>query len=352
MKVNHEDFLLASYHYELPVNSIAQYPTGNRDKSRLLVLRRGKEKLSHHRFPELARFLEKGDCLVLNNTRVFPARLLGRKSTGGKIEVFLLNFPQKEAGNTYIVKALCKSSKSPRTGQLIEISERLKIEILKRENGKYLTRLIPSGELLEILKESGKVPLPPYIRRQEEPIDKSRYQTVYAKDIGSVAAPTAGLHFSKGLLSRLKEKGVKLAPLTLHVGYGTFSPVRCEDIRKHKLHGEWISIGRETAEKINETRMTGGRILCVGTTSVRTVEFVHKKFGTLREYSGICDLYIYPGFNFQVTDMLLTNFHLPKSSLLILVSAFAGRRTILKAYQEALKRGYRFFSYGDAMLIT
>ena len=351
MKVNHEDFLLSSYDYDLPIDRIAQYPSEKRDESKLLVLKRDKGEVSHHRFSQIIEFLRKGDCVVLNKTKVFPARLLAQKPTGGRIEIFLLNFPQKETNNAFLVKALCKSSKPPKTGQVIEISERLKIKILKRENGEYLVRLFPIGDLLEVLENSGKVPLPPYIKRADKPIDQTRYQTVYAKDIGSVAAPTAGLHFSKGLLKRLREMGVKFAPLTLHVGYGTFAPVRCEDIRKHKIHGEWISIDRETVDKINETKKTGGRILCVGTTSVRTVEFVYKKFGKLEEYSGICDLYIYPGFKFQVTDMLLTNFHLPKSSLLILVSAFAGRKNILNAYHEALKKGYRFFSYGDAMLI-
>ena len=347
-----EDFLLSSYNFDLPETQIAQFPSSKREESRLLVLHKKSGHLEHKRFSDIVNYIKKGDCIVINKTKVFSARLIGKKPTGGKIEFLLLSLPKKIDSNTYSTVALCKSSKGPKIGLTVSFGKDLTIKLIeKNKDGQVKIHLITPKDILDILEKYGEVPLPPYIRRNTTQEDKKRYQTVYANEPGSVAAPTAGLHFTKKLIKELESKGVIFAPVTLHVGYGTFSPIRSDDIRDHKIHSEWINISEKSATLIEQTKKNGGRVICIGTTSVRTVEFVYKKFNQLRPFSGPCDLYIYPGFDFKVTDAILTNFHLPKSSLLLLVSAFAGRTTILTAYKEAIKNGYRFFSYGDAMLI-
>ena len=343
-----KEFRLESYDYHLPQNLIAQYPSPQREESRLLVLDQATGKIKHHlRFREITRYFKAGDILVVNDTKVFPARLLGRKPTGGQVEILLLRLPQ--AGEP--VPALYRG-KRPRPGLKISFSEALEGEIVKVEEGGKV-EIILSGpqELLPLLEKIGRVPLPPYIKRLPEVEDLFRYQTVYAQKAGSVAAPTAGFHFTRALLDTLREKGVTLATITLHVGYGTFAPVKTKDIRAHKIHEEYVEIPSETACAINEARQKGGALFAVGTTVLRALEFSARETGRVRPISAWCDLYIYPGYRFQVVDHLITNFHLPRSSLLILVSAFAGRKVILKAYQEAIQKGYRFFSYGDAMLI-
>jgi len=291
-------------------------------------------------------YLRPGDLLVLNDTRVFPARLLGRKESGGRVEILLLRLP--EGGKP--VPALYRGKKLF-PGYRIIFSERLTGRVLsKAPDGKIELLLESPEDLLSVLREVGKVPLPPYIKRAPQAEDLWRYQTVYARREGSVAAPTAGLHFSKTLLEELKAREVRLAFVTLHVGYGTFSPVKTPDIRDHRLHEEYVEIPRETVAAIEETLKHGLRVIAVGTTTVRALEWGALS-GKLRPVSGWCDLYIYPGFKFRIVQAMVTNFHLPGSSLLFLVSAFAGRRLVLSAYREAVRRRYRFFSYGDAMLI-
>ena len=342
------EFRLESYDYPLPEELIAQYPSPKREESRLLVLQRKTGEITHHnRFREIVRYFKKGDLLVVNDTRVFPARLIGHKPTGGQVEILLLRLPK--AGEP--VPALFRG-KRPRPGLQIVFSEELEGEITAvHEGGKVEIVLSAPTDLLSTLEKVGRVPLPPYIKRQPEAEDLFRYQTVYAKKLGSVAAPTAGFHFTEELLQKLRQKGVLFASITLHVGYGTFAPVKTEDIRQHKIHEEYVEIDPQTADLINQTRRQGGHLFAVGTTTLRALEFSALKSGRVEPVSAWCDLYIYPGFRFQVVDHLVTNFHLPRSSLLLLVSAFAGRELILKAYQEAIERRYRFFSYGDAMLI-
>ncbi len=349
-----EDFLLSSYQYHLPQELIAQHPCEKREESRLLVLDRVSSDLKHTKFKKIINFLNPGDCLVINKTKVFPARLIGKKPTGGKVEFFLLELPREIENGLATARALYKSSKPLKPGLTVSFNDLLKVKVEKRHsNGQLDLSLCYRGELLSVIEQVGMMPLPPYIKRNRpKTIDKKRYQTVYAREVGSVAAPTAGLHFTNQIIDNILQKGVKIAPVTLHVGYGTFSPIRAQDIRKHKIHSEWITIDEKSALTIHETKESGGRVIAVGTTSVRTIEHVKKKKGELCSYAGQCDLYIYPGFRFEVTDALITNFHLPGSSLLVLVSAFAGRKRIIDAYKEAIREKYSFFSYGDAMLIV
>ena len=354
-------YSLEAYDYFLPPELIAQQPASVRDASRLMVLDTHAADQQHLSFHELPRLFRAGDVLALNNTRVFPARLLGHKESGGRIEVFLLGFPAEEAavtaGQIATARALLKSSKRARSGTRLFFDETLTAEVTELfEDGSASVRLrYPAGQSLEaLLSRCGQMPLPPYITREsEQPEDRERYQTCYAQHTGSVAAPTAGLHFTPELLAELSRMGVQLAPLTLHVGYGTFAPVRCGDIRQHRIHQEWVSLPEKSAVTVNAAKREGRRVWAVGTTSTRTLEFVAAQHGgQLIAWSGPCTLYIYPGFRFQVVDNLVTNFHLPKSSLLFLVSALAGQERILAAYQEAVRLRYRFFSYGDAMAIV
>jgi len=343
-----KDFQLESYDYELPEELIAQYPSPKREESRLLVLDRKTGEIRHHgRFSEIEKYFRPGDLLVANDSRVFPARLLGRKETGGQVELLLLRLP--EEGQP--VPALYRG-KRPRAGLKIRFAEGLEGEIERvLEGGKVEVRLKARGNLLPLIERIGRVPLPPYIKRGPVNEDLFRYQTVYARKTGSVAAPTAGFHFTEELLRRLREKGIIFLTITLHVGYGTFAPVKTTDIRAHRLHEEYVEIDEECARRINEARARGGALFAVGTTTLRALEFSALQSGRVEPVSAWCDLYIYPGFHFKVVDHLITNFHLPRSSLLILVSAFAGRERVLEAYREAIRKRYRFFSYGDAMLI-
>ncbi len=354
-------FSLASYTYHLPENLIAQHPAESRDQSRLMVLHRDTGRTEHRQFRDFHTLLEPGDCLVMNNTRVFPARLHGRRETGGRVEFFLLHYPEQTSHpaittphGTGRARALTRSSKPLRPGQQVNIGQGLQIEVVKRHQDGSADILLHHDEPLEdVLEKYGETPLPPYIKRNSrEPEDASRYQTVYARETGSVAAPTAGLHFTGPVLDTLKEKGVEVAEITLHVGYGTFAPVRSEDIREHRIHSEYVVVPESACEVINSTREKGGRVVAVGTTSVRSMEWAADSRGTIYPKTGECDLYIMPGYRFRAVDCMLTNFHLPCSSLLILVSAFAGRERILEAYRQAVDRAYRFYSYGDAMFIA
>lgn len=355
------DHLLSAYSYHLPAELIAQHPADKRDNSRLMVVNMADSqvsRLSHNRFSDIAAFIGRKDMLVVNNTRVFPARLLGKKESGGKAEVFLLEFPviDHAAGNTAVATALIKASKRPKPDTKIHITETFYGRVVKDQgDGKVTLQLHFDQEvgLAETLRFSGQVPLPPYIERRDGCTveDVQRYQTVYASTPGAVAAPTAGLHFTDELLRTITARGTLFGQVTLHVGYGTFAPVREEDITRHRIHHEYLSISEETVDAIRRTKQRGGKIWAVGTTTVRALEYAAKEPGGLRAVDGWCDLYIYPGFAFQVVDNLITNFHLPDSSLMFLVSALCGRETLLDCYNTAIREGYRFFSYGDAMAV-
>lgn len=360
-----EDFKLTSYDFDLPEENIAQQPSDRRDQSRLLVLDCENNTTEHRQFSDIVEYFLPNDILVVNNTKVFPARLFGHKETGGKIEVLFLAFPEtllakQNNQGWYSVEALVllKSSKRPRIGSYLTLGTNLKAKVLELlDNGQVRVELLYqlSGDqtLEDLFRQHGQIPLPPYIKRPEGSTeeDRRRYQTKYAEHTGSVAAPTAGLHFSEELLEKIRQRGVIVLTVTLHVGYGTFSPVRCNDIRDHCIHAEYIQIPPETAETINDYKRYGSRVWAVGTTTARTLEYTAHLNGTIAPFSGLCDLYIYPDYKFRVVDNLITNFHLPQSSLLFLVSALAGRERILESYSEALRQNYRFFSYGDAMAI-
>jgi len=307
----------------------------------------------------LDHFLRPGDVLVINNTAVIPGRLLGRKDSGGRVEVLICNFGgngNSKTLNAYrVYECLAKTAKPLKPGRKLYFEEGLGAEVIERCNGTYIIRFDSKGDFEALLEHIGQVPLPPYIRRSpklEPPCDdRTAYQTVYASEKGAVAAPTAGLHFTPELLEKLKNRGIETVSLTLRVGYGTFLPVRSENIRLHHMHAESYSISRQVAEKINSARNAGRRIVAVGTTCVRTLEYASDSRGYLRGGNGCCDLFIYPGYAFKAVDAMITNFHLPQSTLLMLVSAFGGRDHVLNAYREAIGRNYRFYSYGDAMLI-
>ncbi len=351
-------YSLKDYDYTLPEDRIAQQPSDRRDRSRLLEMNRQTGALSHHVFSDLPDLLHPSDLLVINNTEVIPARLTGQKATGGKVEMLLLNYGEvcTDTADGVVCDCLIKASKSPRPGTKIHLDEALAAEVLDTRNGLHTVRFTCPGDFEEHLYRIGKMPLPPYIlrNRQEEapPVDdRKTYQTVYAARKGAVAAPTAGLHFTEPLLDRLREKGVTIVHVTLHVGYGTFVPVRVTDIREHAMHAEWYAIPPETAEAVNRAKEEGRRVVAVGTTSVRTLEYASDNRGRLAPESGQCNLFIYPGYRFRAVDAMITNFHLPESTLLMLVSAFADRERILNAYRVAITENYRFYSYGDAMFI-
>ncbi len=349
------DLTLQAYDYQLPQENIAQNPAAQRDVSRLLTLDVGSGAISHNVFSDVTKYFRPHDLLVLNDTRVFPARLHGYKDTGGKAELFLLRFPEKtQDKEEVVVPALIKSSRPPKIGSTISIGKKLTATILEYDTGTVMARLNSSSDkdLGQLLEEYGEVPLPPYISRNSGSTveDRKRYQTIYASEPGAVAAPTAGLHFTDQILEKLQEKGVDIVRVTLHVGYGTFAPVRHEKITEHCIHQEYLRIPRRTVKQIKQTKREGGRVWAVGTTTVRALEFWAQQ-NQPSFLEGWCDLYIYPGYEFSVVDNLLTNFHLPKSSLLFLVSALCGRETLLGCYDEAISKGYRFYSYGDAMAI-
>ena len=344
---------VSDYDYFLPEEQIAQDPLADRSSSKLLVLDKNTGETSHHVFKEIIDYLNPGDCLCINNTKVIPARLIGRKKTGGVVEVLLLKRLEDEKSKWEV---LTRPGKKARVGDEIifggegpeDFNLLCRVTEVK-EDGNRIVEFEYDGIFEEILDKLGQMPLPPYITHRLE--DKNRYQTVYAKIEGSAAAPTAGLHFTNELLEQIKEKGVKVVSVTLHVGLGTFRPVQVENILDHKMHSEYYEVSEETAKILNETKANGGRIISVGTTSTRTLESVTDENGIVHAGSGETQIFIYPGYKFKAIDGLITNFHLPKSTLIMLVSALAGRKNVLNAYKEAVEKKYRFFSFGDAMFI-
>jgi S-adenosylmethionine:tRNA ribosyltransferase-isomerase len=337
----------SDFYFDLPEELIAQDPLEDRSSSRLLVLDKTTGATEHHIFKEIGSFLNPGDCLVLNNTKVIPARLYGaREATGGAVEVLLL---KRNADDVW--ETLVKPGKKCKPGTRLVFGDgRLKAEVLETvDEGNRLIKFEYEGIWEEVLDSLGEMPLPPYITHKLQ--DKSRYQTVYAKYEGSAAAPTAGLHFTKELLAEIENKGVKICYVTLHVGLGTFRPVKAENILEHHMHTEVYQVTEDAAKMINETKAAGGRVICVGTTSCRTIESASDESGIVHAGNGDTSIFIYPGYKFKVLDALITNFHLPESTLVMLVSALAGRENVLNAYNEAIKERYRFFSFGDAMFI-
>lgn len=349
--------LLSEYDYDLPEELIAQMPADKRDNSRMMVLNRKDRTISHKHFYNIVDFIDKNTLLVMNNTKVLPARLIGHKDTGAKIEVFLLKQAEQRLR---LWDVLIKPSKRIKPETIIKISDELSVRAIKRleENGEWLVELIYDDDnVLEVLHRNGNIPLPPYIERKManddlKKLDFERYQTVYAKDEGSVAAPTAGLHFTQEIIQNLQYKGVEIAYVTLNVGLGTFRPVQCENVLEHKMHSETFEISEKAAEQINRAKKEGKKIIAVGTTTVRTLETAFQKFGCIKPCQDHSELFIYPPYEFKVIDNLITNFHLPKSTLLMLVSALAGKDFIFEAYKEAIENKYRFFSYGDCMFIN
>ena len=337
----------SDFDFQLPEELIAQTPLERRDASRLLTLDRESGAVGHHHFYDLPRFLRPGDCLVLNDSRVLPARLIGHRPTGGACEVLLL---VDKGGDLW--ECLVRPGRKLKPGAQVIFGDGQLTATVEEElnDGKRTVRFHYQGIFLEILEQLGRMPLPPYIKAELQ--DQERYQTVYSKVVGSAAAPTAGLHFTPELLEQVREIGVKVCYVTLHVGLGTFRPVKAEDIADHEMHSEFCQISQETADIINETKRNGGRVICVGTTSCRTVESFAAEDGTMSERSGWTSIFIYPGYKFKVLDALITNFHLPQSTLIMLVSALAGREHVLAAYEEAVREKYRFFSFGDAMFIS
>ena len=335
----------SDFNFELPDRLIAQRPPEKRHDSRLLVLS-SDGKLADHKFEELPEFLRAGDLLVLNDTRVIPARLLGNKESGGQVEVLI-----ERIENVSEALAHIRASKACKPGTRLILENDLPVEVLGREDDLFRIRLLGGDTLYSALERVGRIPLPPYIDRDADEEDRQRYQTVYAQSPGAVAAPTAGLHFDEPMLERLQTKGIEIGKLTLHVGAGTFQPVRNENIESHKMHSEHIVVDQALVDQVRQARERGGRIVAVGTTVVRALESVADEAGQVGAFSGETSIFIYPGYRFRVVDAMITNFHLPESTLLMLVSAFAGTGPVLRAYQHAVENEYRFFSYGDAMFI-
>ena len=337
------------FQFDLPAELIAQYPLPERTASRLLVLEKGSGvgngEIQDKHFHDLLEFLLPGDLLVFNNTRVIPARLFGYKETGGKLEILVERVLDEDQFLAHV-----RASKSPKQGSIIVLEDQRRLKMAGREGDLFRLRIQGEGRVMDMLDELGHMPLPPYIERADEEFDQQRYQTVYAERAGAVAAPTAGLHFDQPLLDKIKAMGVNSVEVTLHVGAGTFQPVRAENLKDHKMHTEWLEVSPETVAAVSKTKREGGRVIAVGTTSVRSLETAAAD-GELKAYSGESQLFIYPGYGFKVVDAMLTNFHLSESTLLMLVSAFAGRDNIRTAYQHAIDEQYRFFSYGDAMLL-
>jgi S-adenosylmethionine:tRNA ribosyltransferase-isomerase len=335
----------SDFHYELPAELIAQVPLRQRSDSRLLCYDRQSKALHDRRFSDLPDLLEPGDLLVFNNTRVIPARLFGTKASGGKIEILV----ERLLSGTECL-AQVRASKSPRPGGTLLLEDGSRIHVLAREGGFFHLQAV-DGDLMELLQRHGHMPLPPYITREDTDNDRSRYQTVFAETPGAVAAPTAGLHFDEALLERLKNTGIESTTVTLHVGAGTFQPVRAEDIEDHQMHAEWLEVSQQACDDIAAARARGGRVIAVGTTAVRSLETAAQG-DSLQPFCGDSRIFIYPPYRFRAVDAMITNFHLPESTLLMLVSAFAGREEMLAAYRHAVKQSYRFFSYGDAMLLS
>jgi S-adenosylmethionine:tRNA ribosyltransferase-isomerase len=343
-------FRTSDYDFHLPPEQIAQAPAERRDASRLLVVDRATGELAHRVFADLAGYIPAGDALVVNETRVFPARLLGRRAGGGEAEVLLLT---PHGGDEKTWTALVRPGAKLKPGRVVEVSDELRVEIVESTpGGERIVRLVTDLPLAEALDRWGEVPLPPYVQHRATEEDRERYQTVYARERGSVAAPTAGLHFTPELLAALEAKGVRIVRLVLHVGVGTFRPVESEDPAQHRMHSEWYHVPPEAADALNAVRAAGGAIWAVGTTVTRTLETVTDEAGTVHAGEGWTDIFIRPPYRFRAVDHLITNFHLPKSTLLMLVSAFAGYELTMRTYAEAVQCGYRFFSYGDAMLLV
>lgn len=348
--------LLSEFDYELPEELIAQVPASKRTYSKMMVLDKTSKTIEHKHFFDIVDMLDENDVLVLNNTKVIPARLYGQKTTGANVEVFLLKEASENLEHPQW-EALLKPSKRINEGNIIKINEDLSVKTLVRLNGgKWLVELIHKGDIYEILDKVGNIPLPPYIERKLtteklKKLDFKRYQTVFAKNAGSVAAPTAGLHFSTAILKKLRQKGVKVCYVTLDVGLGTFKPVKCDNILEHQMDSETFEISKKTAKIINDAKEAGKKIVAVGTTSVRTLETAFQKYGKIKACKDSSQLFIYPPYEFKVVDKIITNFHLPKSTLIMLVSAFGGKGFIFDAYQKAIEEKYRFYSYGDCMFI-
>ena len=345
--------LLSDFDYELPEELIAQMPADKRENSRMLVLNRESHTLEHKHFYDIVDLIEPDSLLVLNDTKVLPARLRGHKETGANIEIFLLKQTVEDCWDVLI-----KPSKRVRPGTIVKVSDELSVEVLERleDDGEWSVRLLFEGDVLDVLHRNGNIPLPPYIERKMQSddlkkLDFERYQTVYARDEGSVAAPTAGLHFTQDILKKLADKGVEIKYVTLNVGLGTFRPVKCENVLEHKMHSEAFEISEDTACAVNNAKRDGRKIIAVGTTTVRTLETAYQQFGEVKACRSASELFIYPPYEFKVVDNLITNFHLPKSTLLMLVSALAGKEFIFEAYREAIAQKYRFYSYGDCMYI-
>ena len=341
---------LEDFDFELPAELIAQYPPEAREESRLMVLDRRHRDISCRNFPDIIEQFHPGDVFVVNDTQVIPARLLGTKASGGKVEVFLVRRLDSEQEDWV---CLTKSSKAPRVGSLLLLGEGIEGTVLDGGEAPYkIIRFTCAGDFHQQLEKVGRIPLPPYIRREDTPVDRERYQTVFARAKGAVAAPTAGLHFTQNILDTLKRRGVQIVPLTLHVGLGTFLPVRVDNILEHRMHGESFYIPETTASAVNLAKEEGRRVVALGTTTTRTLEYALAGENSVKAGAGVSDLFIYPGFRFRIVDALITNFHLPCSTLMMLVAAFAGRDFIFEAYRRAIEERFRFFSYGDCMMIV
>ncbi|MFZ9035429.1 MAG: tRNA preQ1(34) S-adenosylmethionine ribosyltransferase-isomerase QueA [Francisellaceae bacterium] len=333
----------AQFDYVLPEHLIARYPAENREGSRLLVLNKKTGELDDHHFHEILQYVNPGDLMIFNNSRVMAARLYGQKSTGGQLEFLIERVISDEEFVTHI-----RANKAPKIGSQMIIADKI-ANVMDKVHGLYRVKL-QQANIWQLMAEKGHMPLPPYMRREDDSHDKERYQTVYSDPLGSVAAPTAGLHFSESLLDALKKKGVEMAFVTLHVGSGTFKPVQVDDVATHVMHKELVEVSQEVCDRVNNTKSRGGRVIAVGTTSVRSLESAALT-GAIKPFYGETDIFLYPGKPFHVVDALITNFHLPKSTLIMLVSAFATKASVMAAYQHAIDNDYRFFSYGDAMLI-
>ncbi|WP_067866599.1 tRNA preQ1(34) S-adenosylmethionine ribosyltransferase-isomerase QueA [Neptuniibacter marinus] len=334
------------FYFELPEELIASFPLKERSASRLLSLNGDSGELKHGEFRDVLQFIQPGDLMVFNDTRVIPARLFGQKASGGRVEVLVERVLDSKRALTHI-----RSSRSPKPGSHLMLDGGIEAEMVARHENLFELRFLVDGSLIDLLEEHGHMPLPPYMKREDQLSDRERYQTVYNRKPGAVAAPTAGLHFDDQLLADLEAKGVKQAFVTLHVGAGTFQPVKVDNIDEHVMHSEYIEVSAEVCELVRETRANGGRVIAVGTTSVRSLESASQK-GEVEPFFGDSDIFIFPGYEFKSVDAMITNFHLSESTLLMLVSAFSGYEHIKKAYQEAVEQRYRFFSYGDAMYLT
>lgn len=346
MKQNSLKFTTDDFDYDLPKELIALEPASDRDGSRLLLVSRLKDEFEDKRFSDIVDYLRPGDLLILNDTKVFPARLFANKQSGGKVEILAERL--LENGQ---FKAQLKSNRTPKQDAVLNINEDLSVQVCARDEEFFILKFLSDVPVMEIFQRYGHIPLPPYIEREDTNSDRSRYQTVYADQLGAVAAPTAGLHFTQDLLNKIKQQQVDVATITLHVGAGTFKPVKVTDPSQHQMHSEFTHVSQAVCDKIQQTKQQGGRIVAVGTTCVRALESAALT-GNLKPFTGDTDIFIYPGFEFKVVDALITNFHLPRSTLLMLISALAGREKIQLAYQHAIDQRYRFYSYGDAMMIA